>query len=62
MSKVLSIAKWSFDLLAKRIGALRVHKDFTESKIYGESAYEEAQMHESDALVRMQKAELEYDC
>ena len=62
MSKVLSIAKWSFDLLAKRIAALRVHKDFPESKIYGESAYEESQMHESDALIRMQKAELEYDC
>ena len=62
MSKVLSIAKWSFDLLAKRIAALRVYKDFPESKIYGESAYEEAQMHESDALIRMQKAELEYDC
>ena len=62
MSKVLSIAKWSFDLLAKRIAALRVHKEFPESRIYGESAYEEAQMHESDALIRMQKAELEYDC
>ena len=62
MSKVLSIAKWSFDVLAKRIAALRVHKEFPESKIYGEYAYDEALMHESDALIRMQKAELEYDC
>ena len=62
MSTVLSIAKWSFDMLAKRIAALRVHKEFPESKIYGESTCNEAQMHESDALIRMQKSELEYDC
>ena len=62
MSKVLSLAKWSFDLLAKRIASLQVQKVFPESKIYGDSAYEEAQMHESDALIRMQKSELEYDC
>ena len=62
MSKVLSVAKWSFDLLAKRIASLRIQKVFPVSRIYGESAYEEAQMLESDASIRMQKAELDYDC
>ena len=62
MSKVLSAAKWSFDLLAQRIAALRFKKTFAPSSIYGASAYDEAQMKESDALVRQGKAELEYDC
>ena len=62
MSKVLSAAKWSFDLLARRIAALRLKKVFGPSTIYSTSAYDESQMRESDALSRQQKAELEYDC
>ena len=62
MSKVLSAAIWSFELLAKRIAFLRVQKVFLASRIYGESVYDEAQMRESDSLNRMQRAELEYDC
>ena len=62
MSKVLSAAKWSLDLLAKRIATLRVQKVFPASKIYGSSAYDEAEMIESEPLIRDQKAELFYDC
>ena len=62
MSKVLSAAKWSFDLLAKRIAALRSKKIFHPSRIYSSLAYDESQMRDSDVLRRQQKSELEYDC
>ena len=62
MSKVLSVAKWSFDLLAKRIATLRSQKIFAPSTIYGSSAYDESQMKDSDVLKRQQRSELEYDC
>jgi len=62
MSKVLSAAKWSLDLLAKRIATLRVQKVFPASRIYGSLAYDEAEMIESEPLIRDQKAELFYDC
>ena len=62
MSKVLSVAKWSFDLLAKRIAALRSQRVFPPSKIYGEHAYDESQMMENDLVERIQRAELDYDC
>ena len=62
MSKVLSAARWSFDLLAKRISSLRTPRVFPVSKIYGSSAYEEAAMMESEPIKRDQKAELFYDC
>jgi len=62
MSKVLSAAKWSFDLLAKRIATLRSKKIFRPSRIYSALAYDESQMRDSDVLRRQQKAELEYDC
>ena len=62
MSKVLSAAKWSFDLLAKRIASIRAPMIFPVSKIYGSSAYDEAEMMESEPFKRDQKAELFYDC
>ena len=62
MSKVLSVAKWSFDLLSKRIAALRSQRFFSPSTIYGEQAYDESQMMESDIVERIQRAELDYDC
>ena len=62
MSKVLSAARWSFSLLAKRISSLRNKAFYSESIIYGESAYDESQMKESDAVKREQKAMIEYDC
>ena len=62
MSKVLSAAKWSLELLTKRISSLRVQKVFPVSKIYGSSAYDESEMMESEPFKRDQKAELFYDC
>ena len=62
MGKVLSAAKWSFDLLGQRIAALRLKKSFSASRIYSELAYDESQMKEADASKREQKANLEYDC
>ncbi len=62
MGKVLSAAKWSFDLLGQRISALRLKKTFTESRIYGDLAYDESQMKETDFGKREQKSHLEYDC
>ena len=62
MGKVLSAAKWSFDLLGQRIAALRLKKSCTESRIYSELAYDESQMKEADAGKREQKSNLEYDC
>ena len=62
MTKVLSAAKWSLELLAKRISLLRVQKVFPVSKIYGSSAYDESEMMESEPFKRDQKAELFYDC
>ena len=62
MGKVLSAAKWSFDLLGQRIAALRLKKSFSTSRIYSELAYDESQMKEADASKRDQKANLEYDC
>ena len=62
MSKVLSAAKWSLELLAKRISSIRVQKVFPVSKIYGSSAYDESEMMESEPFKRDQKAELFYDC
>lgn len=61
MSKVLSAAKWSFELLAKRIEALRSNQEFkpNTSSIF---AYDESQMKDDDELKRQQKAELEYEC
>ena len=61
MSKVLSAAKWSFELLAKRIEALRSNQEFKPnmSSIF---AYDESQMKDDDELKRQQKAELEYEC
>ena len=61
MSKVLSAAKWSFELLAKRIDALRSNHEFkpNTSSIF---AYDESQMKDDDELKRQQKAELEYEC
>lgn len=61
MSKVLSAAKWSFELLAKRIEALRSNQEFkpNTSSIF---AYDESQMKDDDALKRQQKAELDYEC
>jgi hypothetical protein len=62
MGKVLSAAKWSFDLLGQRIASLRLKKSFAESTIYSEFAYDESQMKETDAGRRQQKSMLEYDC
>ena len=62
MGKVLSAAKWSFDLLSQRIAALRLKKSFSQSRIYSELAYDESQMKEADASKREQKSNLEYDC
>lgn len=62
MGKVLSAAKWSFDLLGQRITALRLKKTFAESRIYSESAYDESQMKEADISKREQQSHLEYDC
>ena len=61
MSKVLSAAKWSFELLARRIEALRSNQEFkpNTSSIF---AYDESQMKDDDELKRQQKAELEYEC
>ena len=61
MSKVLSAAKWSFELLTKRIEALRSNQAFkpNTSSIF---AYDESQMKDDDELKRQQKAELEYEC
>lgn len=61
MSKVLSAAKLSFDLLAKRIEALRTRQSYSPntSSIF---AYDESQMKDDDELKRQQKAELEYEC
>ena len=58
--QVLSVAV-VFDLLAKRIAALR-SQGFSPSTIYGEQAYDESQMMESDIVERIQRAELDYDC
>ena len=62
MGKVLSAAKWSFDLLGQRIAAIRLKKSFSVSTIYSEFAYDESQMKETDAGRRQQKSMLEYDC
>tara|TARA_B100000524_G_C23563945_1_gene339365 strand:- start:526 stop:714 length:189 start_codon:yes stop_codon:yes gene_type:complete len=62
MGKVLSAAKWSFDLLAQRINAVRSRKPFNLSRIYGLDSYDESQMRDDDVLKRQQKAEIEYDC
>ena len=62
MGKVLSAAKWSFDLLGQRIASLRLKKSFAESTIYSEFAYDESQMRETDSSWREQKSTLEYDC
>jgi hypothetical protein len=62
MGKVLSAAKWSFDLLGQRIAALHLKKSFSESSIYSEYAYDESQMRETNAIKRQQKSTLEYDC
>ena len=62
MGKVLSAAKWSFDLLAQRINAVRSRKSFNLSRIYGLNSYDESQMRDNDVLKRQQKAEIEYDC
>ena len=61
MSKVLSAAKWSFELLTKRIEALRSRKTFAPntSSIF---AYDEAKMKDNDVVKRQQKAEIEYEC
>ena len=62
MGKVLSAAKWSFELLGQRITALRLKKSFSESRIYSDRAYDESQMKETDFSKREQKSHLEYDC
>ena len=62
MGKVLSAAKWSFDLLGQRIAALRLKKSFSQSRIYSELAYDDAQVKEAAASRREQKSNLEYDC
>ena len=62
MGKVLSAAKWSFDLLGQRIAALRLKKSFSASTIYSEFAYDESQMRETNPIKRQQKSTLEYDC
>ena len=62
MGKVLSAAKWSFEILGQRITALRLKKKFIESRIYNDLAYDESQMKEADINKREQKSHLEYDC
>jgi hypothetical protein len=62
MGKVLSAAKWSFDLLSQRITALRLKRSFPESRIYSDWAYDESQMKEANFGKREQKSHLEYDC
>ena len=62
MGKVLSVAKWSFDLLAQRINVARLRKSFSSSRIYGLDSYDESQMRDDDVQKRQQKAEIEYDC
>ena len=62
MGKVLSAAKWSFELLGQRIAALRLKKSFSTSSIYSDWAYDESQMREADAEKRQQKSMLEYEC
>ncbi|WP_156957635.1 hypothetical protein [Synechococcus sp. KORDI-52] len=62
MGKVLSAAKWSFELLGQRITALRLKRHSSPSRIYSEMAYDEAQMMESDGATREQKSNLDYDC
>ena len=46
----------------QRIAALRLHKSFSSSSIYGDWAYDESQMREADAEKRQQKSMLEYEC
>ena len=62
MGKVLSAAKWSFELLGQRITALRLKKSFSPSSIYGDLAYDESQMRDADPDQRQQKSMLEYEC
>ena len=62
MGKVLSAAKWSFDLLGQRITALRLNRSFPQSRIYSDWAYDESQMKEANCGKREQKSQLEYDC
>ena len=62
MGKVLSAAKWSFDLLGQRIAALRIKKSFSPSRIYSHLAYDEALMRDTDIEKRQQKSQLEYEC
>lgn len=62
MGKVLSAARWSFDLLGQRIAALRMKKSFSTSTIYSDYAYDESQMREADSIRRHQRSTLEYDC
>lgn len=62
MGKVLSAARWSFQLLAQRIDVLRAKQcDGTriDQSIF---AYDESQMKNSDHAWRQQQAELDYDC
>ena len=61
MSKVLSAAKWSFDLLAKRIEALRTRQAYPPNTS-GIFTYDESQMKDDDEFRRQQKAQLEYEC
>ena len=62
MSKVLATAKWSFDLLAKRIASLRMRKITTPTNAVNNFSYDESQMMESDPLIRQQRSQLDYDC
>ncbi len=62
MSQILSAAKWSFELLAKRIEALRDRRSGMASVKQSLFSYDESQMKESDAFKRQQTSELEYDC
>lgn len=62
MGKVLSAAKWSFELLGQRIATLRLKKSFSPSSIYSDWAYDESQMRDADAEKRQQKSMLDYEC
>ena len=62
MSKVLSAAKWSLDLLAQRIASLRSKKNFDTSSSSMVLTYDESQMKEADPAIRQQRSEIEYDC
>ena len=62
MSKVLSVAKWSFEMLSKRIASHRSQRVVSLSGIYGECAYDESQMMENNEAERIQRAWLDYDC